>query len=77
MADSFTKEEVEKAGDHVLWAQGIIRHVLRTGGGLEEAETLSIFNALDMLLDDAADIFDPLNPRVLFPQLETTEEKEA
>jgi hypothetical protein len=77
MADSFTKEEIEKAGDNLLWAQGIIKYVLRTGGDLEEAETLSIFNALDMLLDDAVDIFDPLNPRVLFPQLETTEEREA
>jgi hypothetical protein len=75
MAESFTKEEIEKAGSNILWAQGIIKYVLRTGRDLEEAETLSIFNALDMLLDDAVNIFDPLNPCVLFPQLETNGEK--
>jgi hypothetical protein len=77
MANSFTREGIEKAGENLLWAQGIINYVLRTGGDLEEAETLSIFNVLSMLLDDAVNIFDPLNTRVLFPQLEANEEKEA
>jgi hypothetical protein len=70
MADSFTTEEIEKACENILWAHGIINYVLRIGGGLKEAETLSIFNALAMLLGDAVNIFDPFNISELFPQLE-------
>jgi hypothetical protein len=43
MAESFTKEEIEKACENLLWAHGIINYVFRIGGGMKEAETLSIF----------------------------------
>jgi hypothetical protein len=75
MANSFTKKELEKAGKNLIWAHGIIQqYVLRTGGDMEEAETLSIFNVLSMLLDDDVNIFDPLSMSI-FPQLKTNGEE--
>jgi hypothetical protein len=71
MATSFTKKEIEKAGENLIWAQGIIDYVLRTGANLKESESISIFSVLSMLLNDATNIFDPLTIETVFSRVET------
>jgi hypothetical protein len=66
MTAPFTKKEIEKAGENLLWAQGLVGYVLRKGGDLEEEESISIFYILEILLKDAVNIFDPLNYESMF-----------
>jgi hypothetical protein len=76
MAETFTKEDIEKAEENLLWAQGLISYVLRTGADLEEGESVSVFYILEMLLKDAADIMNPLNHKSLFRLLAGEPENE-
>jgi hypothetical protein len=81
MTEPFTKKEIEKAGENLLWAQGLIDYVLRMGADLEEEESISIFYILGILLKDAVNIFDPLNHESMFrllaeePENENSEEE--
>jgi hypothetical protein len=61
MTKPFTKEEIGRAYQNLLWAQGLIDYVLRMGADMEEAESISIFYILEMLIKDAPDIMQKLD----------------
>jgi hypothetical protein len=76
MKEFFTKKDIEKAGENLLWAQGLIGYVLRKGADLEEAESISVFYIMEMLLKDAVYIMDPLNHESMFRLLAEPEQEE-
>jgi hypothetical protein len=60
MTEPFTKEETGKAYENLIWAQGLVGYVLRTGANLEEAESLSVFSILEKLLKGVEPVMEKL-----------------
>jgi hypothetical protein len=60
MTAPFTKEETGKAYENLIWAQGLVDYVLRTGAILEEAESISIFSILEKLLKAVEPVMEKL-----------------
>jgi hypothetical protein len=77
MSETFTREEMEKASENLLWAQGLVDYILRIGTRLEEGESISILRILEILLKDAAYIYDPLTLDEVFTMTEADENSEA
>jgi hypothetical protein len=60
MTTLFTKEETGKAYENLIWAQGLVNYVLRTGANLKEGESISIFSILEKLLEGVEPVMEDL-----------------
>jgi hypothetical protein len=56
----FTKEEAGKAYENLIWAQGLVDYVLRTGAILKEGESISVFSIIDKLLKGVEPVMEKL-----------------